>query len=86
MFFGGAACAILANPLSRYLGLPAAIFTTPGFIPLVPGVSAFHTVLELATGNYAGGTAMLVRTTTLIGALAAGIGIVNALRPTPRNR
>lgn len=85
MFIGGVACAALAEPLSRWLRLPTSTFIIPGFIPLVPGVAAFRTLLLLVDGNYAEGTAGLVRTTLLIGALAAGIGAVNALRPTRQN-
>lgn len=84
-FAGGMVCALLAEPLSRWLKLPPSTFIIPGFIPLVPGISAFHTVIDLASADYARGTAGIVRTSILIGALAAGIGVVNALRPTPKN-
>jgi uncharacterized membrane protein YjjP (DUF1212 family) len=85
IFVGGATAALLAEPAARWTRLSMSIFIIPAFIPLVPGVAAFQTVLELANENYALGTAGLVRTAILVGALAAGVGVVNALRPTRRN-
>ena len=84
-FFGGLVSALTASAASRWLRLPTSIFIIPGFIPLIPGVAAFRTVLALANGDYAAGTASLARTVILVGALAAGVGSMSALQPARRN-
>jgi uncharacterized membrane protein YjjB (DUF3815 family) len=79
MFLGGMAVGVLAELLARVLRAPASIFSIPGIITLVPGGMAFRTMLSFAQGNVAGGTADLVLTALLAGALAAGLGVVTAL-------
>jgi uncharacterized membrane protein YjjP (DUF1212 family) len=79
MFFAGFGIVLLSEPLAYALRMPTSICVIPGFIPLVPGVLAFRTVLELAAQDYAAGTATLVQTSLRIGALAAGIGTSQAL-------
>jgi uncharacterized membrane protein YjjP (DUF1212 family) len=79
IFIGGVVVGLLSELLARVLRLPTAIFTIPGFIPLVPGVAAFRTVLDLVNADYAAGTADFVRTALLTGALATGFGTINAL-------
>ncbi|WNG48809.1 threonine/serine exporter family protein [Archangium minus] len=79
MFLAGFAIVLLSEPISYALRMPTSIFVIPGFIPLVPGVLAFRTVLELAAQDYTAGTATLVQTALRVGALAAGIGTSQAL-------
>jgi uncharacterized membrane protein YjjP (DUF1212 family) len=79
MFVAGFAIVLLSEPISYVLRMPTSIFVIPGFIPLVPGVLAFRTVLELAAQDYTAGTATLVQTALRVGALAAGIGTSQAL-------
>lgn len=79
MFLSGFAIVLLSEPISYALRMPTSIFVIPGFIPLVPGVLAFRTVLELAAQDYTSGTATLVQTALRVGALAAGIGTSQAL-------
>jgi uncharacterized membrane protein YjjP (DUF1212 family) len=79
MFFAGVGIVLLSEPIAYALRMPTSICVIPGFIPLVPGVLAFRTVLELAAQDYSAGTATLVQTALRIGALAAGIGTSQAL-------
>jgi uncharacterized membrane protein YjjP (DUF1212 family) len=78
IFLSGATIALLAEPFARGLKLPQSVFTVPGFIPLVPGASAFRTVLAFVSADYVSGTANLVLTLLLVGMLAAGLGTVSA--------
>jgi uncharacterized membrane protein YjjB (DUF3815 family) len=78
-FASGLAIGVAAELLARRLLLPTAIFSIPGFIPLVPGVQAFRTVLDFVDADYAGGTASLIQAALLTAALAAGLGTINAL-------
>ncbi|HWQ15650.1 MAG TPA: threonine/serine exporter family protein [Roseiflexaceae bacterium] len=79
IFAAGLAIGALAETLARLMRLPTMIFTIPGFIPLVPGVLAFVTMLQLVNGSYEPGVASLVRTALLTAALAVGLGTVGAL-------
>jgi uncharacterized membrane protein YjjP (DUF1212 family) len=79
MFFAGFGIVLLSEPIAYALRMPTSICVIPGFIPLVPGVLAFRTVMELAAQDYGAGTATLVQTVLRIGALAAGIGTCQAL-------
>jgi uncharacterized membrane protein YjjP (DUF1212 family) len=79
IFLAGLAIGALGEGLARVFRQPTALFTIPGFIPLVPGAAAFRTLLEFVDGDYATGTASFVRTALLTLALAAGLGTVNAL-------
>lgn len=79
IFLGGLVVGLLAEVLARQMRMPTSIFSMPGFIPLVPGTLAFRTVLDFASADYPSGTASLVRTALLTGALAAGLGTTSAL-------
>lgn len=79
LFSAGLAVGLSAALLARWLKLPSAIFAIPSFIPLVPGILAFSTILAFFRADYATGTENLIRTALLNGALAAGLGMVNAL-------
>ncbi len=86
MFFGGLVVTLLSEPCARALRLPTSIFVMPGFIPLVPGVLAFRTVLELVAQDYTAGTASLVQAALRVATLAAGLGtgqVVTRLRAPP---
>ncbi|MEM8531750.1 MAG: threonine/serine exporter family protein [Chloroflexota bacterium] len=79
IFLGGLTIGILSELLARMWKLPTAIFSIPSFIPFVPGVLGFSTVINFVNADYTEGLSTLVRTTLLVGALAAGIGMINAL-------
>jgi uncharacterized membrane protein YjjP (DUF1212 family) len=79
IFAAGLVIGATSEALARLMRIPTMIFTIPGFIPLVPGVLAFVTMLLLVNGSYEPGVASLVRTALLTAALAAGMGIADAL-------
>lgn len=79
LFGAGLTVGVLAALLARWLKLPSALFAIPSFIPLVPGILAFSTILAFFKADYATGTENLIRTVLLNGALAAGLGTINAL-------
>ena len=77
---------VLAEVAGRSLALPSNIFTIPAFIPLVPGVAAFRSVLHFAGRDYQSGTAALVQTVLWVGSLAAGVGTVQTVVSRTRTR
>jgi len=79
MFFAGFVIALVSEAIAYVLRLPTSIFAIPGFIPLVPGVLAFRTVLGFAEQDYTAGTGTLVQVTLRLAALAAGLGTAQAL-------
>jgi uncharacterized membrane protein YjjP (DUF1212 family) len=79
LFCAGLVIGLMAALLARLMKLPNAIFAIPSFIPLVPGVLAFSTILAFFKADYTIGTEQLIRTAMLTGALAAGLGTINAL-------
>jgi uncharacterized membrane protein YjjP (DUF1212 family) len=79
IFLAGVAIGALGEVFARVFKQPTALFTIPGFIPLVPGAAAFRTLLQLVDGDYASGIASFVGTALLTAALAAGLGTVSAL-------
>lgn len=64
---------------ARRYRTPALVFRVTGFIPLVPGVLSYRTVLELLDGNYIEGLTTGLRTMLLAGAIAGGIGVATAM-------
>lgn len=64
---------------ARRYHVPALIFKVTGFVPLVPGILSYRTVLEVIDGNYLDGMVAGLRTGLLALAIAGGIGVVTAL-------
>jgi uncharacterized membrane protein YjjB (DUF3815 family) len=85
-FVGGLAVASLGYLLARFYHMPRAIFTVTGIIPMVPGVSAFTSMLELASGHTTAGIAASVETILTGGALAMGLTTVRVLTRIPEPR
>ncbi|NOK59684.1 MAG: hypothetical protein GFH27_549285n208 [Chloroflexi bacterium AL-W] len=82
IFLAGLTIGVLSEVLARIWKLPTALFSIPSFIPFVPGVLGFSTIINFVNADYTTGLETLVRTTLLVGALAAGIGMINALTRT----
>ncbi len=70
---------LLGEAAARWLRAPALIFFVVGFVPLVPGVLSYRTVLLFLEGNYPDGVVSAVRTMFVAGAIAGGLGVVTAL-------
>ncbi len=79
VFLAGLAIGALAEIFARLLRAPTLVFSTPGFVPLVPGVLGVGTVLAFVNADYSSGVASLTRTLLVLGALAFGIGTVGAV-------
>ncbi|HEU4322839.1 MAG TPA: threonine/serine exporter family protein [Roseiflexaceae bacterium] len=78
IFLGGAMIGLCGEVLARLLRLPTVLFTIPGFITLVPGTTAFRSLLDFVNARYNDGTEHLIRAALLTAALAAGLGTINA--------
>ncbi len=78
-FLAAVALGVLAQGLARWLAMPALVFTTTGFIPLVPGVSAYMAVAMFAEHNIDAGISNTVTAVALTIAIAGGLGLVDAV-------
>ncbi|WP_139492578.1 threonine/serine exporter family protein [Brevibacillus dissolubilis] len=59
--------------LSVKLRVPSTNFSTAGIIPLVPGSTAYKTMLSFVNGDYLQGITLAVETCVAAGAIAAGL-------------
>ena len=78
-FLAAAAVGAISQVLARRLAMPAYVFSTTGFIPLVPGVAAYTAVMEFAQHNLNTGLEGTVTAISLTLAIGAGLGVVDAL-------
>ena len=76
---GGFGIGVVGELAARYFRVPALVFRVTGFIPLVPGVLSYRTVLDVLNGNYTEGLVNGLRTGLLAAAIAGGIGVATAL-------
>jgi uncharacterized membrane protein YjjB (DUF3815 family) len=86
VFVGGAAVSAVAELGAVRLRVPVLTILAPGLIPLTPGLLAYHSILGLATGDYAGAVRDGVLTLFWAGALAAGVAAVGAAVRAARAR
>ena len=77
--FGSLALGLAAEWLARRTHKPATIYIVTGFIPLVPGAEAYHTMRLLVEGTYAEAGSMAVRMLLIAGAIAFGLFLSSAL-------
>jgi uncharacterized membrane protein YjjB (DUF3815 family) len=82
-FLGAVAVALVGYGLARLYRVPRTIFTITGVIPMVPGVPAFSTMLQLAAGDIQQGIASAVQTALITGALAMGLTVVRVASHVP---
>jgi len=75
----GLTIGICAEALARIFDAPTSLFSIPGYIPLVPGVLAFRTILNFVREDYTAGTADFVRAALITIGLAAGLGTFAAM-------
>ena len=78
-FLAAAGVGAISQMLARRLAMPAYVFSTTGFIPLVPGVAAYTAVMELARHDLNAGMESSVTALSLTLAIGAGLGVVDAL-------
>lgn len=79
LFLGGTMIGFCGELLARLRQLPATLFTIPGFIMLVPGTTAFRSLIDFVNERYDAGIQNLVLALLFTGALAAGLGTVSVL-------
>jgi uncharacterized membrane protein YjjB (DUF3815 family) len=78
-FLGAISVALMGFILARRYRVPRTIFTITGVIAMVPGVLAFTTMLQLATGDFQKAISSGLQTALIIGALAMGLTTIRAL-------
>ncbi|MBN2195952.1 MAG: threonine/serine exporter family protein [Polyangiaceae bacterium] len=64
---------------ARTFHYPRVIFTVTGVIPLVPGISAYESLVRFTEGDLDGGIASMVRATAIILALAGGLAAARSI-------
>jgi uncharacterized membrane protein YjjB (DUF3815 family) len=72
---------VLSWGFARGQHAPVSLFILPGILPLLPGVTIYTGMLELATNQSLQGLLLLVHAVFLGGALAAGVGLSDSLAP-----
>lgn len=70
---------VLGEIFARIYKMPVTVFVTVGFIPLVPGLRAYNTILALTNGQFGQGIEQGLQTLFTAGAIALGISIVSAI-------
>lgn len=65
---------VVAEIMSRIFRLPATVYLAPGLIPLVPGLTMFKTMQDLATQDF--NKLFNHGTDLLLSAFALGLGVV----------
>jgi uncharacterized membrane protein YjjB (DUF3815 family) len=70
---------ILGEIFARFYKTPVTIFVTVGFIPLVPGLKAYNTILALTNGEFNLGIELGLSTLFTAGAIALGISVISAV-------
>lgn len=78
-FLAGITIGVTAELLAYWRRTPTSLFSIPGYIPLVPGVFAFRSILHFVSDDYVDGLSDFVRAMLIIIAIAVGLGTVNAL-------
>ncbi|WP_240503563.1 threonine/serine exporter family protein [Natranaerobius trueperi] len=71
--------AILSEIFARIHKTPVTVFIIVGFIPLVPGVRAYNTILEFSRGNLDKGLELTIETFFIACAIALGISIISSI-------
>lgn len=64
---------------ARLMRLPVTVFIIAGIIPLVPGITAYDTMLYLIKGQYIEGVRAGLDTGMIAGAIAFAVAVVGAL-------
>ncbi|MDW7675961.1 MAG: threonine/serine exporter family protein [Bacillota bacterium] len=77
--FSAMIIAILGEIFARIYKTPVTIFVIVGFIPLVPGLKAYNTILALTNGEVSTGIELGLQTLFTAGAIAVGISIISSV-------
>lgn len=72
-FLAALIVAVLAEITARLMRLPVSIFTVPGVIPLVPGVTAYKAMFAFVQDQYDAGNSLAISAVLLAAAISAGL-------------
>jgi len=72
-FFGAFAVNIYSEFMARIIKTPASMFYVPGIFPLVPGITAYSTVISLVQTDFTVALNKGILTLAMGGAIAFGI-------------
>ena len=78
-FFAALAAAAYSEILARVFRSPVTMYLIVSIIPIVPGMSAYYTMLALVTGDNDTFTFRMIETFKMSGAIAIGIFLVPAV-------
>lgn len=70
---------VLGELFARIYKTPVTVFVVVGFIPLVPGLRAYATILSFTEGNFSQGLQTGIETMFIASAIALGITIVSSI-------
>lgn len=79
VFIASAIVAVSSEVFARIMRLPVTVFVIAGIIPLVPGITAYDTMLYLIKGQYLEGVRAGLDTLMIAGAIAFAVAVVGAL-------
>ncbi|MEZ4468497.1 MAG: threonine/serine exporter family protein [bacterium] len=80
-FAGAIVVGLYANTFARLTDRPAQVVLVPGIVMLVPGAFGFVSFEQVIWGNVAAGTAGMMQTLLIAGALVIGLLLANATLP-----
>lgn len=72
-FFGAFAVNLYSEFMARIIKTPASMFYVPGIFPLVPGITAYSTIIAIVQSNFTVALNKGILTLAIGGAIAFGI-------------
>ena len=78
-FAGSMALSIMSELMARLSKTPATVFLIPAIFPLVPGISAYYTVLHIVQNSPNEALIQAIETGAVAGAIAFGIMVASNL-------
>jgi uncharacterized membrane protein YjjB (DUF3815 family) len=72
-FFGAFAVNLYSEFMARIIKTPASMFYVPGIFPLVPGITAYSTIISIVQSNFPVALNKGILTLAIGGAIAFGI-------------
>jgi len=79
IFIGAIAVGLYSETAARLLKSPSTVFSIPGILPLVPGITAYEMAQFIMNNEPDAATGKLIETVEGAGAIAFGIMIVTAV-------
>jgi uncharacterized membrane protein YjjB (DUF3815 family) len=72
-FFGAFAVNLYSELMARVIKTPASMFYVPGIFPLVPGITAYSTIIAIVQSSFTAALSRGILTLAIGGAIAFGI-------------